>query len=273
MTGAGTRVLILTLLTLAACGVRDPPVASAEGGAAGDESLGGGAPTTGGTGGDSPGDAGASGGGAGLPACGDNPRGLVTIAACLSPGVPTSREITDDLGVISNLTVLEIVPGDPAACANDFEVFGNPTEPWVGFRLGDDNGNAWLAQFAIGSVPDDLLRPGDIVDIGYFHVAGRSLSYLSLQRDGSPVIFVDYGASRGATVERGPAVCHVDSCPIITTTRVTVNGETRDLAPEERAEIGGMVIQNSWYEDQSSCPSDPLHVVTWSFLLGGFAVP
>jgi hypothetical protein len=55
-------------------------------------------------------------------------------------------------------------------------------------------------------------------------------------------------------------------------TRVTVNGETRDLEPEERVEMGGMVIQNAWYEDRSGgCSTDPSHVVSWAFLVGGFA--
>jgi hypothetical protein len=276
---ATLKFAMTTLATgLGACGVRDLPLTSGEGGAAGETTQGAGAPSEGGTvgSGGAGGAAGSAGGGgeAGLPACGPGPwwGDLLTIGACLS-----SRTAPVE-GSIDRLTVIEKVPGDPAACANNALVAypSSPedvTETWTAWELWDEEvGQSLIAQFAIGTVPDDLLLPGEVVSLRYGWGGGLDgRSYLSLERfesPGKPAIFLVYGGIvPSVTIERGPAACQIEGwgCPLAMT-RVTVNGETKDLGLEERAEVGGMVIQNDWY--RQNCDIDAMNPL---WIVGGYA--
>jgi hypothetical protein len=62
--------------------------------------------------------------------------------------------------------VLESLAGDIGACEDGLQMgyLEDPAaENWAAFRLRSEDGQIWLAQFAMGFVPDDLLRTGEMV--------------------------------------------------------------------------------------------------------------
>lgn len=254
------------------CGVRDTPSPSGGEGAAAGETMGAGRGTSeGGTAGLGGASAGGSGEG-GFRSCELDPwwGASLFIAACFSPRTTPSE------GSLDRLTVLEKVPGDPAACDQHGilpygHAYDEATGPWAAWRLAGEDGQSFVVQFALGSVPDDLLMPGDLVNVRYgfaLDVEGRG--YLSVERfesEEAPVIFlVNGGIVPSVNVERGPALCRIGSCPL-TMTRIAVNGEVRDLGLEERAEVGGMLIQNDWFKQ--ACDVDEMQD---SWVVGGYAV-
>ena len=274
---------IVTVLVLAAgtvaCGVRDVPTGN--GTADADASEGGAAGRRGAAG---------EGGTGGCPSgliedCGDGLYDGVVTAACMLR-LPNPFPLANGSEVIiSDLTVLEAGPGDFSTCADggdflyrgDSEYLASVTLPSMAFRLADTSGQTWLVEFANGPTPEDLLLPGETVDLSFWQWNSiNPHGYLALERAGSPIIFLTYGFLRGSwepsvTTASGCTLCGVGEGCGTATSRVTVGVETSELMPDERAEIGGLVIQNDWFWERGSCLEYGISdYFNDSFLLGGY---
>jgi hypothetical protein len=257
---------------LCACGADETPGSSGGGGTASGGRVG------------EAGEPGSGGGGVGgATTCAD--AYLLHFASCVSP------EPMGDGGPqrnLSDLTVVESLPADFALCGlpgfalptPDGSYLEEASGPFEAWRLEDSSGNSWIVQFAVGPVPDAVLSPGDTVDLLFFRVPVGDLGnrgYIAIEKNGMPAIFFAYGAVPvfsevpDFAFEPVEPVCMGEAGCGFSSVKVTANGESAVIATDESAEVGGLVVRNDAYFDNTACPNH--NIYRRYYMLGGYLAP
>jgi hypothetical protein len=161
-------------------------------------------------------------------------------------------------------------------------------EEFSGWELEDDSEGSWSVIFSIGSIPDSLLAMGDrvvvtrslVVAVGHPDSRGFR-GHFAVEKDGTPVIFFAnavlpvFDAVPDFAVEGGELECSRTGCAERRTMRVTMNGETAELAMGETVELGGFVLRSGGFEDTSRCEREDLSnsFLPADYQLAGYAIP
>lgn len=283
--GSPMRVLVVLLLALS-YGCSEP-------GDSGQPDAG-----QGGTGGAGPPDAATGGEGAesgassvDIPSvCPDNSH---PIGACISPAPPFVRNPDAEFvrnaaaenAVLSGLTVLGAVSPDPDRCSVSIPDPEAPPsiEALSAYELQDASGGVWTVQFAVGVLPSDLLRAGDIVDVamgrtrrspsvGAWPSDGMTIHLV----DGTPLLLINSSSPRlPVQFEPGDPECGASQCEGVctwnqeVTLRATLGAESVLIGIGESAELGGMIFRKA-YLSRLLCTC--LDAPGDASLVGGYAI-
>jgi hypothetical protein len=166
---------------------------------------------------------------------------------------------------VAGLTVIGNAPPDISCPSGVPEFDLSAVEiPFVAWELEDSEGNRGVAEFAIEGLPSDALSPGDVVDLRELAVwFGDSYwgGYLSIERDGVPVLLLaahrmpEFEGLPDLEVSGGEEACagFQGDCLRPRDLAITVNGESGALRLHESALVGGYVIHNDAYFDNTGC--------------------
>jgi hypothetical protein len=244
----------------------------------------------GGTGGAGPSDAGTGGEGAESGASSDIPSvcsdNRHPIGACISPTPAFVGEAGDpvDEAVLGGLTVLGAVSPDPLGCSVSVPDPDVPPsiEALSAYELQDASGAVWTIQFAVGVLPNDLLRAGDAVDVSMMRTrrgavsappAGGMAIHLV---DGRPLLLINSSSPRvPVQFEAGEPECGASQCDKScawsqeVTLRATVGNESVLIGLGDSAELGGMMFRKA-YLSRLVCPC--VDLAPQVSLVGGYAL-